>query len=55
MFKKKEIIHLFEINSQGLTSDSWNLKYPAFSIFVGRVPWNVEELSRIAIFLLELD
>lgn len=28
MFKKKEIIHLFEINSQGLTSDTWNLKYP---------------------------
>ena len=22
MFKKKEIIHLFEINSQGLTSDT---------------------------------
>ena len=55
MFKKKEIIHLFEINSQGLTSDTWNLKYPAFSTIVVRVPRNVEEQSRIARFLLELD
>jgi len=55
MFKKKEIIHLFEINSQGLTSDTWNLKYPAFSKIVVRVPGNVEEQSRIARFLLELD
>ena len=55
MFKKKEIIHLFEINSQGLTSDTWNLKYPAFSKIVVRVPRNVEEQSRIARFLLELD
>lgn len=55
MFKKKEIIHLFEINSQGLTSDTWNLKYPAFSKIVVRVPRNVEEQSRIARFLVELD
>lgn len=55
MFKKKEIIHLFEINSQGLTSDTWNLKYPAFSKIVVRVPRNMEEQSRIARFLLELD
>ena len=55
MFKKKEIIRLFEINSQGLTSDTWNLKYPAFSKIVVRVPRNVEEQSRIARFLLELD
>ncbi len=55
MFKKKEIIHLFEINSQGLTFDTWNLKYPAFSKIVVRVPRNVEEQSRIARFLLELD
>lgn len=55
MFKKKEIVHLFEINSQGLTSDTWNLKYPAFSKIVVRVPRNVEEQSRIARFLLELD
>lgn len=55
MFKKKEIIHLFEINSQGLTSDTWNLKYPAFSKIVVRVPRNGEEQSRIARFLLELD
>lgn len=55
VFKKKEIIHLFEINSQGLTSDTWNLKYPAFSKIVVRVPRNVEEQSRIARFLVELD
>ncbi|MDY5232429.1 MAG: restriction endonuclease subunit S [Faecalicoccus sp.] len=55
MFKKKEIIHLFEINSQGLTSDTWNLKYPAFSKIVVKVPRNVEEQSRIARFLFRLD
>lgn len=55
MFKKKEIIHLFEINSQGLTSDTWNLKYPAFSKIVVKVPRNVEEQSRIARFLFQLD
>ena len=30
-FKLPEMIHTFQVNSQGITSDNWNLKYPAFS------------------------
>lgn len=31
LFKSKRMIHDFERYSQGLTSDTWNLKFPAFS------------------------
>ncbi len=31
LFKSKRMIHDFERYSQGLTSDTWNLKYPTFS------------------------
>ena len=55
MFKKKDITHLFEINSQGLTSDTWNLKYPAFSKIIVRVPVDINEQKKIAAFLRELD
>lgn len=55
MFKKKEMIHLFEINSQGLTSDTWNLKYPAFSKIVVCVPDDIKEQRKIAGFLQNLD
>lgn len=30
-FKKNEMLNVFRKNSQGLTSDTWNLKYPLFS------------------------
>lgn len=55
MFKKKDMTHLFEINSQGLTSDTWNLKYPAFSKIMVRVPKDINEQKKIADFLLGLD
>jgi type I restriction enzyme, S subunit len=31
LFKSRRMIHDFERYSQGLTSDTWNLKYPVFS------------------------
>ncbi len=31
MFKRNDLIHEFKINSQGLTSDTWNLKFQMFS------------------------
>ncbi len=31
LFKSKRMIHDFERYSQGLTSDTWNLKFPAFA------------------------
>ena len=55
MFKKKDMTHLFEINSQGLTSDTWNLKYPAFSKIIVRVPADINEQKKIAEFLVSLD
>lgn len=55
LFKKPEIIHLFRINSQGLTSDTWNLKYPAFSPIEVLCPNSYEEQKEIANFLFELD
>lgn len=55
MFKKKDMMHLFEINSQGLTSDTWNLKYPAFSKIMVRVPADINEQKKIADFLIGLD
>ena len=47
-FKLPEMIHTFQINSQGITSDNWNLKYPALSeieIFVSK---DEEEQAKIA-------
>ena len=55
LFKKKEIIHLFQINSQGLTSDTWNLKYPAFSKIDVLVPKDIAEQKYIADFLIGID
>ena len=55
MFKKPDITHIFEINSQGLTSDTWNLKYPAFSKIKVRVPVDVLEQKKIAEYLVEMD
>lgn len=55
LFKKQEIIHLFRINSQGLTSDTWNLKFPAFSPIEICCPPSYEEQTEIANFLLGID
>lgn len=55
MFKKPDITHIFEINSQGLTSDTWNLKYPTFSKIKVRVPVDVLEQKKIAEYLVEMD
>ena len=47
-FKLPEIIHIFQVNSQGITSDNWNLKFPALSqieIFVSK---DEQEQAKIA-------
>ena len=54
-FKLPEMIHIFQINSQGITSDNWNLKYPALSeieIFVSK---DEEEQVKIAGYFTKLD
>ena len=54
-FKMPEMIHTFQVNSQGITSDNWNLKYPAFSqieIFVSKYE---REQAQIAEYFENLD
>ncbi|MEN6623597.1 MAG: restriction endonuclease subunit S [Smithella sp.] len=54
MFKKPEMKHKFTINSQGLTSDTWNLKFPSFSTIETKAP-EYEEQIKIAEFFKSLD
>ncbi len=43
LFKTDEMIHTFEVNSQGLTSDTWNLKYPELSQITVKFPEENEQ------------
>lgn len=49
MFKTNHMLHDFRINSQGLTSDTWNLKYYNFSKIQIKIPNEAEqkEVSKI--------
>ncbi|URJ61182.1 restriction endonuclease subunit S [Paenibacillus polymyxa] len=53
-FKRHEVIWTFQINSQGLTSDTWNLKFPALGSIKMAVPC-YEEQTEIAHFFEKLD
>ena len=54
-FKLPEMIHTFQINSQGITSDNWNLKYPTLSEIEIFVAPDVKEQEQIADFFTRLD
>ncbi len=54
VLKKPEMIHQFEINSQGLTKDTWNLKFPSFSPIVTSAPINYEEQELVADVLTKI-
>ncbi len=54
-FKTNGLINKFRLNSQGLTKDTWNLKYPAFSSISILYPTNVLEQQRIASYFTSLD
>lgn len=54
-FKLPEMIHTFQINSQGITSDNWNLKYPTLSEIEIYVSPDVKEQEQIADFFTKLD
>ena len=54
-FKLPQMIHTFQINSQGITSDNWNLKYPALSEIKIYISGNLEEQKKIAGFFTKLD
>jgi len=55
MFKTLPMITLFRLYSQGLTSDTWNLKYPAFSKISVLYPRDISEQQQIASFFTSLD
>ena len=54
-FKTYGLINKFRLNSQGLTKDTWNLKYPAFSNISILYPTNVLEQQHIASYFTSLD
>ena len=54
-FKLSKMIHTFKINSQGITSDNWNLKFPALSDIPIYISKQIDEQCKIAFFLENLD
>lgn len=55
LFKRRDMIHTFQINSQGITSDNWNLKYPALSEIEILIPNDIREQKHIADYFTNLD
>lgn len=55
LFKNNDVIHKFYLNSQGLTSDNWNLKYEAFSEIVIQTTKDEVEQAKIAAIFSHLD
>ncbi|MDW2007777.1 restriction endonuclease subunit S [Vibrio sp. 431] len=54
LFKLPRLVHVFERNSQGLVSDTWNLKYPHFA----KIKWSfpcLKEQQKIAAILTAAD
>lgn len=54
LFKTKEMIQTFQRSSQGLTSDTWNLKYPELSKIAINTP-KIKEQTKVANFLTAID
>ena len=54
-FKLPEMLHTFQTNSQGITSDNWNLKYQILSKIEIAVSKNEEEQAKIARLFSNLD
>lgn len=54
LFKKESTLKIFQRWSQGLTSDTWNLKYPVLSSIEFYIPL-IEEQTKIAEYFNSLD
>lgn len=54
MFKRTDSLHVFQRHSQGLTSDTWNLKFPLFKS-INFSTTTTQEQGKIANILLCLD
>lgn len=55
LFKRTDIIHMFQIYSKGITSDNWNLKYPDFKELEVYVSQNYNEQKAIGQYFSKLD
>ena len=54
LFKNYKLINEFRKNSQGMTSDTWNLKYPQIKTIKVYLP-KVAEQEKVASFLVTLE
>lgn len=54
-FKNKRMLFNFRQHSQGLTSDTWNLKFPLFEKILIQVPSDKEEEKRISSLFKQID
>ncbi|TWO29525.1 restriction endonuclease subunit S [Campylobacter hyointestinalis] len=55
MFKKDEMLYKFRIKSQGLTSDTWNLKYTNLKNIKTKIPTDLKEQEAIGGFFRKID
>ena len=55
LFKRKKMTNIFQRHSQGVASDTWNLKYPELSQIHIMFPQNVAEQHRISSFFSKID
>lgn len=55
LFKRTDIIHMFQLYSKGITSDNWNLKYPDFKELEVYVSCDYNEQKVIGEYFSELD
>ena len=55
MFKREDMIHTFQVHSQGITSDNWNLKFPTLSEIEVTLPVDINEQKAISAYLTTLD
>lgn len=49
-----DMLKKFTLNSQGITSDTWNLKFPIFSRLRVMVPVEAEQ-QKIGVYFRKLD
>ncbi len=55
LFKRSDIVHMFQVHSKGITSDNWNLKYPDFKELEVYVSPDYEEQKEIGEYFSNLD
>ena len=54
LFKTERLINAFRKNSQGMTSDTWNLKYPQIETIKIHIP-SISEQEKISEFIALID